>query len=68
MAVVEDIPIHPFLSPIADAEDFHLAVLCGTDDAAQTCVDDHFLADEAGKGIYRLELSGYAAVDVHVSA
>ena len=68
MAVVKDIPIHPFLGPIADPEDFHLAVLCGTDDAVQASVDDHLLADEAGKGIYRLELSSFASVDVHVSA
>ena len=68
MAVIEDIPIHPFLSPIANAEDFHLAILSGTDDSVQTRIDDHLLADETGKGIYRLELPCYAAVDVHVSA
>ena len=68
MAVVENIPSHPFLGPIANAEGFHLAILSGADDSVQTRIDDHLFADEAGKGIYRLEFSCYAAVDVHISA
>ncbi len=68
MGVVEDIAFLPILDPVADLEGFHLSVGSGTDDADEAGVDQHLFTDKTGEGVYRLELSRSAAVNVHVAS
>jgi len=66
MAVIDDVFLLPILDPIAHPESFHLSVCGRADDAIQAGVDDHFFADKAGEGVYRLGFSRQAAENVHV--
>ena len=68
MLVVHDIVFLPVLDPISDQEDLYLSFLGGANDAIEASIDDHLLADEAGKSVKRFIFSQFAGVQIHVSA
>ena len=65
LLIIDDVAFLPVLHPVFNAKDFHLSVCGRTDDALESGIDDHLLADEAGESVYRLRISRDAAVDVH---
>ena len=67
LGVIQNVGFLPVLNPIADAENFHLSVCGRADDTIKASIDDHFLADKTGEGVYRLVFSRNAAMDIHVT-
>jgi hypothetical protein len=68
LLVIDDVAFLPVLYPVLNAKDFRLSVSGRADDSVKAGIDQHFLADKAGEGVYRPRLSRDAAVDIHVAS
>ena len=68
MFVVNDVVFFPFVDPIVDVKCQHIAVFSRTEDVLQSCIDDHFFADETWNGIDSLVLFNSFPEDIDVPA